>query len=423
MITTRTLLSSTAAVVVAALSIAAGTASATSPPGITAGQGCSVQCITKAAVTVTATSAKVELATTVLANLKVTVSKAATGWNGGLVTNQARTVSVSAYSPYKVAFFLGLEPDTTYTIVVKATDLQGRSSSRSGTFKTLPIKTTGHGGPDTIDSGLGCSVQCITKALVSQQQPDASTARIDIRTSTQAHIQIDVSRDKPVQIAGGGLAQYDVVSRQWTPSPTKAWTPQVGGLDYGTKYYVVVRARDAQGRVSFRQGSFRTVSATATITLHRIKVLNDGDKVGQGELFFRLFVDDEHAWGTGLRKLSSGDFTNVNPPGSSRPGLPFQVSANSDAEFSLAMVGEECDEVFKKNCLIEGGAITNFPQWAIAAGRFDVSDLLKPSALPGWYGTGATAPAGHDGYFVFGTTDKYVKFLVFATIDLNVDWP
>jgi hypothetical protein len=424
MITTRTLWSSGAAAVLAALSIAAGTASATSPPAITAGQGCSVQCITKAAITATATSAKVELATTVLVHLKVTVSKpAASGNGGGLVMNQARTVSVSAFSPYKVAFFLGLDPDTTYTIVVKAIDLQGRSSSRSGTFKTLPIKTTDLGGPDTIDSGLGCSVQCITKALVSQQQPDASTVRIDIRTSTTAHVQIDVSRDKPVQLAGGGLAQYDVVSRQWTPSPTKAWTPQVGGLDYGTKYYVVVRARDAQGRVSFRQGSFRTVSATATIILHRIKVLNDGDKVGQGEMFFQLFVDHERVWGTGLRKLSSGDTTNVNPPGSSRPGLPFTVSANGDAEFSMQMVGEECDAVLKKNCVQEAFASHTFDDWASASGQFDVSQLLEPGALPGWHGTGVTAPAGHDGYFVFGTTDRYVKFLVLATIDLNVDWP
>jgi hypothetical protein len=74
MTTTKTLLGSLAAAAVAALSIAAGTASAESPPTLTAGQGCSVQCVSKAAVTATPTAAKVELATTVLANLKVTVS-------------------------------------------------------------------------------------------------------------------------------------------------------------------------------------------------------------------------------------------------------------------------------------------------------------------------------------------------------------
>jgi Bacterial Ig domain len=420
---TRAFLTSVATGLVAVLSIAASTASATSPPTFTAGQGCSVQCISKAAVTANATSAKVELATTVPANLKVTVTKQATGGSGGLVANQAKTVNVSANSPLKTAFFLNLEPETTYSISVRATDLQGRSSVRSGSFKTLPYKTTGHGGPDTLDTGLGCSKQCITKALVSQKQPDGTSARIEIKTSTTAHIQIDVSRDKPVQLASGALAQYDVVSRQRTGAETKSWTPQVGGLDYGAKYYIVVRARDAQGRVSIRQGSFRTVSATATITLHRIKVLNDGDKVGQGELFFSLWLDDEYTWGTGLRKLSSGDTTNVNPPGTSRPGLMLQVSANGDAEFSLEMVGDECDAVRKKNCVREAYAKHNFSDWASASGRFDVSQLLENDALPGWYGTGVTPPAGHDGYFTFETTDHYVKFRVLATIDLDVDWP
>ena len=420
---TRTLLSSVAAALVAALSIAAGTASATSPPTFTAGQGCSIQCISKAAVTATATSAKVELATTVPANLEVTVGKQATGGNGGFVANQAKTVSVSANSPLKTAFFLNLEPDRTYAISVRATDLQGRSSVRSGSFKTLPYKTTGHSGSNTLDTGLGCSQQCITKALVSQKQPDGTSARIEIKTSTTAHLQIDVSRDEPTKLANGGVAQYDVVSRQWTGADRKSWTPQVAGLDYGTKYYVVVRARDAQGRVSMRQGSFRTVSATATVTFHRIKVLNDGDKVGQGELFFSLWLNDQRMWGTGLRKLSSSDTTNVNPPGSTRPGFMVQLSANGDAEFSLDVVGEECDELRKKNCLQEAGAYHTFSQWASASGRFDVSKLLGPHALPGWYGTGVTPPAGHDGYFTFGTTDQYVKFLVLATIDLHVDWP
>jgi hypothetical protein len=411
MTSTRTLLSSLAALLVAALSVAAGTAQATSPPVLTAGPGCSVQCISKAAVTAHATAAKVELASTVPASFKVTVSKQAAGGNGGLVANQAKTVNISANSPVKLAIFLGLEPDTTYAISVRATDLQGRSSVRHGTFKTLPIEVTpGVGGPGTLDSGLGCSQQCIVKALVSQKQPDGTTARIDIKTSTTAHIQIDVSRDRPTQLAGGGLAQYDVVSRQWTPSPTKEWAPSVSGLDYGTKYYVVVRARDNQGRVSFRQGSFRTVSATATITLHRIKVLSDGDKIGKGEMDFVLYVEDEVVWVTGVRKLNSGDTTNVNPSGSSRPGLPVQVSANGDAEFTLELIGRDWD---------------NFDADAASAGgRFDVSDLLKPGALPGgWQGTGVTAPAGHDGYFVFGTTDESPKFLVLATIDLNVDWP
>src|SRR5262245_30862376 len=359
MTTTKTLPGSAAAALVAALSIAAGTASATSPPTLTAGQGCSVQCVSKAAVTVTATSAKVELATTVPANLKVTVGKQQSGNGGGFVANRAKTVLVSASSSHRTAYFLELEPDTTYAIVVKATDLQGRSSSRSGTFKTLPIKTTGVAKPGGIASNVGCSDQCIEKALVSQQKPDAERARIDVATTAPAKIRIDVSRDKPVETAGGP-AQFDIVSSQQTTGFVRAWAPVVGGLGYGTRYYVVVRAKDTNGHVSFRQGSFRTVSATATVTLHRIKVLNDGDKVGKGELFFSLFVNDDFLWGTGLRKLSSGDVTSVNAAGSSRPGLPFQVSANGDAEFEMSMYGEECDSILKKNCKQEANATHSF---------------------------------------------------------------
>lgn len=423
--TTKTLLHSLAAAAVVALSVAAATASATSPPGgLTAGLGCSAQCISKAAVTATATTAKVELKTTVLAHLRVTISETLAPGNGGGLASTARTVSISAFSPNRTAHFANLKPDMTYTIVVRATDLKGRSSSRSGTFRTLPIKTTGQGGPGTIDSGVGCSAQCITKALVSQKEPHGTRATIDIKTSTTAHIQIDVSRDKPVALAGGGVAQYDLVSQQWTPSPTKAWSPTVSGLDYGTRYYVVVRARDGQSRVSFRQGSFRTVSATATITLHKIKVLEDGDKVGKGELFFRLWHHDNvlPSWGTGLRKLNSGDVTNVNAPGSSRPGWSFQVSADGDAEFYMKMLGEECDAVLKKNCILEAWG-QSIHQWGSASGMFDVFELLEQGALPGWYGSGLTPPPGHDGYFSFGTTDRSVKFLVVGTIDLHVDWP
>ena len=291
---TKTLLTSVAAALLAALTITAGTASAAEGPTFSAGSGCAAQCIKKALVTVTATSAKVELETTVLAHLTVYVTRQTESTTrGGLASNQTPKVSISAFAPSRTAKFFGLAPDTTYEIVVKATDLKGQSATQKGTFETLPVKTTGQGGPDTISSGLGCSVQCITKALINQKQPAASIAGIDIATSENAQIQVVVSRDKPVQTANG-LTQYEVVSNQVSPNFTKSFKIHVGGLDYGTRYYVVVRAKDAKGRMNVRQGSFRTVTATARITIHKIKVVNDGDKGGNtGELFFRLSVGDD----------------------------------------------------------------------------------------------------------------------------------
>ena len=176
--------------------------------------------------------------------------------------------------------------------------------------------------------------------------------------------------------------------------------------------------------MSVRQGSFRTVSATATVTIHKIKVVNDGDKGrNTGELYFRLWLGDEvySSWYSGRKELDSGDVFDVKANGSSHTGFSFQVSANGDAKFDASMLGEECDAVLKKNCLLEASG-PSILQYAIAGGRFDVSDILAHGALPSWYGTGVAAPAGHDGYFVFGTLDKYVKFYVLATIDVDVDW-
>ncbi len=158
MTTTKTLLghvtAAVAAALVAALAIAAGPASAAQGPTLSVGTGCAAQCITKAAVTVTATSAKVELKTTVPAHLTVYVTRqTASSTTGGLTASQTTQVSIPTASPDRTASFSGLEPDTTYRILIKATDLKNQTATQKGTFKTLPIKTTGLGGPDTIDSG------------------------------------------------------------------------------------------------------------------------------------------------------------------------------------------------------------------------------------------------------------------------------
>ena len=122
--------------------------------------------------------------------------------------------------------------------------LLGSTAGLVAAFGTLPVKTTpGIGGPGTLDSGLGCSQQCVTKALVTQNPPDGTAARNDIRTVDDvAHPDRRVARQAGAA-RRGGLAQYEVVSRRWTPSPRTDWAPLVAGLDYGRKYYVVVRAR------------------------------------------------------------------------------------------------------------------------------------------------------------------------------------
>jgi hypothetical protein len=406
----------------AMLTLATGTASADGGPIISAGTGCAVQCITKALVVPTSTSATVELETTVPARLTVSITKQ-TGatTTGGLTASVTQTDRIWAFARRPRASFAGLEPDTTYAIVVKATDLKQQIASQKGTFKTLPVKTQGLAGPTTLDSGLGCSVECIETAVFTQVKPAASIANIDLRTSTEAKIQLIVSRDKPVATAAGP-SQFDVVSNQSCPGMTRSWRTQIGGLLPGTRYWAVVRAKDSQGRMSIRQGSFRTVSAHALVTLHKIKVLNDGDKRSKGELYFEYFANDVAADSGDVRTIDDGDVVDVAVYGTSRPGFIALLPANGDAKLRVSVRAQECDVPQKRNCVFESGSPSD-NQTAVAGGTFDLSTILAGGALHPWYGTGVSAPAGHDGYFILSATDDYIKFLVLATVDIQIDWP
>jgi hypothetical protein len=409
--TITTLIKSGAAAASAALALA-GTATA-SGPIISAGTGCAVQCITKALVTPTTTTAKVELATTVTAHLTVSIAKQTSGTTtGGFVAPSWKTVSISAFSPSKTAWFSGLEPETTYAIVVKATDLKGQKASQQGTFETLEVETTGQAGPGQLDSGLGCAAQCIERALFTQTKPAASVANVDIETSTDAKVQIIVSRDEPVPTAVGP-SQWDVVSSQTSPGLVRSWKTQVGGLRPATRYYVVVRAKDAQDRVAIQQGSFRTVRAHAVVTIHKLKIVNDGDKGrNRGELYFAYRGNGhEFANSGGFEKLGSGSVVSAN--------VAFDLPVNASGMLSVVVAATECDALLKKNCVVEAGPGGD----ALAGGKLDLWQVLDGGALPPWYGTGVQAPAGHDGYVVLATGDTYVRFLALATIDLKFDWP
>ena len=319
---------------IAALALAGGTARADDGgPQITAGTGCAVQCVKKAAVAATASSAKVELETTVVSVVTVWVAKQVNGNPPGTLTaSQAKVVQL--YLPAgatRTASFDGLEPDTTYAIGVKATDVHGKSSTRTGTFKTLPVKTNGLGGPDTIDSGLGCSVQCITKALFGQAPPDGSVATAELKTSTDAKIQL---------IVGADQAFHEIVFDKTNPWLVRSWKPQIGGLLPGTTYHVVVRATDAQGRISERRGTFRTVSATALVTIQKIKIVNDGDKgKAKGELNFRYWFAGHDEAASGFLKLGSGQIVSARQQGTEPPRRVPPLFGERRREARRARVG------------------------------------------------------------------------------------
>jgi hypothetical protein len=129
---TSILITSALVALAAGLAVAAGTARADDGPQITAGTGCAVQCVKRAIVTPTASSAKVQVETTVTAYVTVSVKKQSSGGStGSLTTSQEQVAHVTVPGGHmRTLEFSGLEPDTVYAIAVKARDSQGQSSTK-----------------------------------------------------------------------------------------------------------------------------------------------------------------------------------------------------------------------------------------------------------------------------------------------------
>lgn len=404
---------------VTALVLAAGTAAAPPTPGsgqVTAGTGCSVQCVVKALVTATASYANVAIETSVPTRTVVTARRP---------TAQSPDASStsSSLATHRTVFLPGLEPDTTYSIVLKATDAQGRTDVRTGVFKTRAVETAVDPGVDTITSNVGCSIQCVRKALFTQV--GGTDATIEIATGEPATLQVMLSRDAPIQESWG--PRFSFVDRSISsPGLVKTWTGHLDQLRPGTTYHVIVSATDGRGRSAYRTGTVRMDDRKVRITLLKIKVIDDADKgSNRGEISFEHRLGGNVVAAAGFHKISSGDTVDVRGD-SGRPGALAVVTANgSDPVLKLVTDGLECDWQQMKNCVREsgwapgsGGGETGGKgdDWAVAGGTFHLNSLLESGALPSTFGMGL--PAGHDAYFAYATTSHYLKFRVYGYLDV-----
>ena len=389
----------------AALSVAlAAPAAADTGPGFGAAGGCSYRCIHRALVTTTTTSAKVDIETAVSTKVVVTARRLS---SAGRIDGPA----IKAFGPSPVKartlYLYDLLPERSYRITVSATDADGHTSTRSGTFRTKQPQTTGQPGAGGLSSRLGCSVKCITRAVPVGIGPTA--AAFDVATNVPARITVIASR------AGTG----SIVSISTSPAWTKSYRHTASPLDPGTTYDLQVRATDADGRTEVHQFHFTTVERKARVTFWKIQVIEDGDAVGDGELSFSYYLGGKEIQANGFHKYGSGDVFDVKPSGSSTPGLSGVLPANGAApKLDIRVFGEECDALLMKNCVSEvrdGAPAGGDADEATAGGLFGLPTLVPPASLPGNYGT--MMPSGHYAYLVFETTQYGVKFRVFATVD------
>jgi hypothetical protein len=212
-------------------------------------------------------------------------------------------------------------------------------------------------------------------------------------------------------------------------SPAEAHIATLDGLLTGTLYAVTATATDAEGRSWTEHGAFRTRSARAVVTFHKVTIITDSeDGANAGEIHLDFGVDGAYTGGMGFQKLDSGATVAVRMSGSNRPGL--LVGVEIDGRLSLDLEGRaiECDDILMTYCGLEGG----WPGGTYGhAGRghnhgyythvgtsttFDLRDAFVPdSPFPA-----GGLPSGHDAYVVWETTEHSLRYRVYATVDVQV---
>jgi hypothetical protein len=396
-----------AASVVAALALCAAATAA--GPTISAGYGCAVACIESALVTPTASSASVEVKTSVPAS--VTVTAARLDAELGLAAGPApKHVSVPPFLTNRTVILSGLEPETTYRIVVSAKDLQGRVQTRSGTFTTRKVKVAVDLPDVGLSAGLGCKADCIGKGTLTSDPVVPGRARLELVSSVPATFQVSLI----VKTISGDVLDERVLA---TGSRKTTYTATLDRLLTGTTYSVTAKATDERGHAWVEQGTFRTRSATALVIFHKVKIIDDGDKgANRGEIALDFRADGEAVHSIAFKRYGSGDTVVPKMPGTSRPGVWKSVSIDRQERLDLLVGGVECDWQRLSKCPREGGG-NDYS--ARATTTVDLGEAFLPDdGLPPGYGTGL--PAGHDAYAVFETTDHSLKFRVYATVDVRV---
>lgn len=281
--------------------------------GSTAG-GCANQCITKAAVKAAMSTPDIQLdiATTVDAFVKVWVST-----QPPIVVNKVPSfpgVAPIAASAGKVRSWLAplspLQAGTKYYVIVRAADANGKVSYRSGSFRTV---TPAQSGDLVVPGGApGCKVQCITKATFTPG-PDPTSKHMEMRTNVPTTMQVAISTEVPHDLNGRPAFDHPAVFLASGEQFIGTWSADLGPLELGREYHVIVTAIDAKGRIDSRTGTFRTPPKPVYdvwFEVLDIDVIDDNDKIGRGELSFAWSVGDEHVGARGEQKLNDGDHTS-----------------------------------------------------------------------------------------------------------------
>lgn len=189
----------------------------------------------------------------------------------------------------------GLDADTDYHIIVTATD-DGGTHAVTGTFRTV---TPAAAGLDTFDSHgeAACDFSCIETVILSPGVgADADTVDIEVTTNHPADIVVYFGTELETWV--NGLPQLDdIVDQDGGPTTNNRWEGTADGFTPTETYRVAVLAVDDHGGTDIHVEWVNMAPYPRFDLLYvplRLKVTENGDDIGKGELRFAWRVGDPY---------------------------------------------------------------------------------------------------------------------------------
>ena len=236
-----------------------------------------------------------------------------------------------------------------------------------------------------LSAGLGCQAACIEKALLTNDGERARARAFEMRTAVPATMSLSLVVKT---ISGKTLHFFQHV----TGSKKTEHTATFDRLLTGATYHVTAKATDAEGRTRVEEGTFRTRSAVAVVTFHKITVINDADKGSNaGEISFDYRAGDDTVGGHGFHRIDSGETVAARAYGAGRPGVMITQSIDRQRTLALEVGGQRVrhDPEELRHRVRDGGAIST----RLAKLELDVRDAMGGGATPARPGHGSPAVA------------------------------
>jgi hypothetical protein len=408
---------SAVATVLAAIAVAAlpGSAPASTPNvggDLSNGPSCAVSCITSALIEPHTTAFGVSVRTDTPARIFVGVSK--------LIAPEGSWIDSTQSGPGRTSWtghVSGLQPDTLYKVTVSATDSQSRTERRSTFFRTRAVETNLPQGPGELQSNVGCSAQCISAAQLS---PEGTGAELSVDTTVPSKLTISADRDAPGTIGGVPIFGTPEATVSTTGFAT-GWSGRLDRLAPGATYHVIVRATDAAGHVSYRQGIFRTDTRRAVLVPHGIRIYYDGDEgLNRGELSFVTALNQYHPPDMRMRerKAASGNWLEF-PSDRVSLGTPPRV-------LNVAVQARERDNA--ASCSNQAGSgfwppdngkvheWCNKRTWVTVRGTIDLD-----APVPGSDASSTNSGEGRHEFEIMTSNSAGIRFVVHGHVDVRYE--